>query len=64
MMDIKPEEMLVFGDHYNDREMFAYAGVSYAMNSAQPAVKKLAKFTCDRVEPVIEEVLQSRLRSL
>lgn len=62
ILDIRPEEMVAFGDNFNDREMLSYAGVSYAMNSAHPELKKIAKFTCAHVEPVIREVLRGRRR--
>ncbi len=56
--------MMAFGDNFNDREMLAYVGVAYAMESAHPDLKKLAGSTCSHVEPVIRDVLQGRRRPL
>lgn len=38
------EETMVFGDNYNDVEMFQKAYYSYAMKNAQEAVQKQARF--------------------
>ena len=64
ILDIRPDEMMAFGDNFNDREMLAYVGVAYAMESAHPDLKKLAGSTCSHVEPVIRDVLQGRRRPL
>lgn len=44
MWGILPEETLVFGDQWNDVEMFACATYSYAMENASDAVKEKANF--------------------
>lgn len=44
MWDIKPEETMVFGDQYNDVEMFTRAHYSFAMAGAVEGVKKKARF--------------------
>ncbi|WP_313526490.1 HAD family hydrolase [Anaerotignum sp.] len=44
MWGIKPEETMVFGDQYNDVEMFKQAYYSYAMKDASDGVKKFARF--------------------
>ena len=36
-MHIKPEEIIAFGDQYNDTEMLQFAGISYAMSGARRA---------------------------
>lgn len=41
---ILPEETMVFGDQYNDVEMFGRGAYSYAMAGASPGVKAFAKF--------------------
>ncbi len=41
---ILPKETLVFGDQWNDVEMFACAAYSYAMENASDAVKEKANF--------------------
>lgn len=42
--DVKPQELIAFGDGPNDREMLELAGYSYAMANATPDIIKLAKF--------------------
>lgn len=37
------EEVMAFGDHYNDESMLNYAGVSVAMGNADESIKALAK---------------------
>lgn len=44
MWHITPEETMVFGDQYNDIEMFERAGYSFAMAGAVDGVKKKACF--------------------
>lgn len=44
MWNITPEETLVFGDQYNDVEMFRHAYYSYAMENASAGVKAKARF--------------------
>ncbi|MEO1769234.1 FMN hydrolase/5-amino-6-(5-phospho-D-ribitylamino)uracil phosphatase [Enterococcus sp. 665A] len=39
---ISSSELAAFGDSGNDIEMLEYAGFSFAMENAQPAVKKTA----------------------
>lgn len=42
--NIKPEELIAFGDGMNDAEMLKLAGYSYAMANGDPRLKKIAKF--------------------
>ena len=44
MWGITPEETMVFGDQYNDVEMFDRAHYSFAMAGAMEGVKKKARF--------------------
>jgi len=44
MWNITPEETMVFGDQYNDVEMFDRAHYSFAMAGAVEGVKKKARF--------------------
>ena len=44
MWGIKPEETMVFGDQYNDVDMFEKAHYSFAMEGAVEGVKKKARF--------------------
>ena len=43
---IKIEEIVAFGDNYNDIEMIEYAGVGVAMSNAEKDVKKKADYVC------------------
>ena len=40
--NLKPEQIMVFGDSENDIEMLELAGISYAMENAEEAVKRVA----------------------
>ncbi|TDT63687.1 Cof-type HAD-IIB family hydrolase [Fonticella tunisiensis] len=42
--NIKPEETMVFGDYFNDLEMFKSAYHSYAMENAPEEVKRQARY--------------------
>ena len=41
--NLKPEQIMAFGDSENDIEMLELAGISYAMENAEEAVKRVAK---------------------
>lgn len=47
ILGIRPEETMVFGDNFNDIEMFHCAGESYAVGNAAEAVKREAKYVAD-----------------
>ena len=51
IMGVSPEEICVFGDYYNDLDMFREAGLSVAMGNAPEEVKAAA----DMVAPTNEE---------
>lgn len=42
--DVKPSELIAFGDGLNDKEMLELAGYSYAMANGNPEIIKLAKY--------------------
>ena len=44
MWQIRPEETLVFGDQFNDVDMFDCAFYSYAMGNASREVRQRARF--------------------
>ena len=44
VLNIKPEETMVFGDMFNDLEMIQGAHHSYAMKNAHPEIIKAANF--------------------
>lgn len=59
---IRPEEIIAFGDSYNDLDMIRYAGLGVAMANARPAVKAAADLVtashaADGVARVIEEYI-------
>lgn len=43
--NVKPSELIAFGDGLNDKEMLELAGYSYAMANGNPEIIKLAKYT-------------------
>ncbi|MCH7401249.1 Cof-type HAD-IIB family hydrolase [Belliella kenyensis] len=61
--DIKLEEVMAFGDNYNDIDMLKAVGVGVAVGNARPEVKAIAdRITLDHKEDgvaiLIEEILQ------
>lgn len=64
-LDINPEQLLAFGDGYNDISMLEYAGHGYAMDNAPEAVKRYAKYIApanevDGVAQIIRKYLSSQ----
>lgn len=55
---ITPEETMVFGDNYNDLDMFSCAGTSYVMSAAVPEVKAYANAEAATVEEVLARLLR------
>ncbi len=58
-LHISPEETMVFGDNYNDLEMFQCAAESYVMESAVPEVRKYAGAQAATVEEVLDRLIIS-----
>ena len=54
--NIKEEETMVFGDNYNDLEMFERAYYSYAMEAANEKIKRVARYTSPDVESVLKNL--------
>lgn len=54
---IRKEEIMVFGDNFNDIPMFRQAGIACAMRHSAPEVQKAADRVCGRVEEVLAELL-------
>ncbi len=54
---IRADEVISFGDNYNDIEMLAASGDSYAIADAVPELKQIAHHTCESVEDVLEQLL-------
>lgn len=58
MIQIRPEECVVFGDECNDIEMLRAVPWSFAMAHSKEGVKKSAKYQTSRVEPILERLIQ------
>lgn len=56
---IRPEECIVFGDEFNDIEMLKAVPWSFAMAHSKEGVKICAKYQTDRVETVLEKLLEA-----
>ena len=41
------DEVMAFGDNYNDMTMIGYAGFGVAMGNAETDVKKIADYICE-----------------
>ncbi len=62
LYNIKPDELMVFGDYNNDLEMLALADFSFAMENAHPNVKKAASYSTSSndnygVEKILEKLI-------
>lgn len=44
---MKRDELVAFGDNYNDMTMIGYAGFGVAMGNAEPDIKKIADYICE-----------------
>lgn len=58
-LGIRREEILSFGDNYNDIEMFRASGVSVAVENARPGIKEL----CDHTAPSVMEFIDHMLKT-
>ncbi|MDR2397162.1 MAG: Cof-type HAD-IIB family hydrolase [Spirochaetaceae bacterium] len=63
-LGIRTEQMMAFGDHYNDKEMLQSVHYSYIVANAPEDMRQYARFLADSndnfgVIKVIEQVLQS-----
>ncbi|MBV7389065.1 Cof-type HAD-IIB family hydrolase [Enterococcus alishanensis] len=48
--DIQPEEVMAFGDHFNDIEMLTHVGIGVAMGNGQAETKASADYVTDTNE--------------
>ncbi len=46
-LGINRDELIAFGDNYNDMTMIGYAGFGVAMGNAEEDVKKIANYVCE-----------------
>lgn len=58
-LGIPKEEILSFGDNYNDIEMFHTSGVSVAVENARPGIKELCDYTTPSVMEFIDNMLKT-----
>lgn len=61
-LKIKREELMAFGDNYNDLTMVGYAGYGVAMGNAEEDLKKIADYVCesnddDGIAKTLEKIL-------
>lgn len=56
-LGIRREEILSFGDNYNDIEMFKASGTSVAVENARPGIARLCNCTTPSVMEFIEKML-------
>lgn len=59
VLEIPLAETAAFGDNYNDIEMLQMAKYSWAMSQADDAIQQAAGRTCNRVEPVLQSILEA-----
>ncbi|HIZ43411.1 MAG TPA: HAD family hydrolase [Firmicutes bacterium] len=59
ILKIPREEIMAFGDNYNDLELLQCAAESYAVSDGKPEVIAACRHTCCSVEDVLEEFLRS-----
>ena len=45
-LGVKRDELIAFGDNYNDLTMIGYAGMGVAMANGEPEIKKIANYVC------------------
>ena len=57
-LDIGPEEVMAFGDNYNDVPMLDAVGHPHLMSSAAEALRRRYPIQCTRVEDVLEGMLR------
>lgn len=56
-LGIKREEVMAFGDNYNDVEMLELAGYSYAMENGEEKVKQISKYVTSSVENTLKQLI-------
>ena len=63
--NVQPNELMVFGDYYNDLEMLALSDFSFAMENAHPNVIKASKYSTGTndefgVERILEQLIKNK----
>jgi hydroxymethylpyrimidine pyrophosphatase-like HAD family hydrolase len=63
-LGVKPEEIISFGDSYNDMDMLQHTGLGIAMGNAVPELKQVADFvTFSNQEDGVAYVLEALFKS-
>lgn len=60
-LSITPEEIMAFGDNYNDVELLSSVQYSYAINSGKKDIIKLCKYSTDTVEEILSKVISGEI---
>lgn len=47
-LGVKKSEVAVFGDWYNDRDLFEFGGLNIALNNAVPELKRISDFVTEK----------------
>ena len=58
-LGIAPEEVIAFGDNFNDKEMLEMVGTPVAMETAKKEIIQLCGRTTDTVEHALEKILNA-----
>lgn len=59
-LQISPQEVMAFGDNFNDIQMLRMAGVPCVMAHAHEQVRRYGQRICSRVEPELERLLREQ----
>lgn len=59
-MNIQPSELAAFGDNFNDERMLALAGYPFLMQQADPRLRKPNIRLCNKVLPVLHEIIKNK----
>lgn len=59
-LQINAEETVVFGDNLNDLEILKMAGLAVTVPTGVPGIQEIADVVCDRVETMLEEILNGK----
>lgn len=58
LFDISEEDTVVFGSGYSDIDMFGHCFYSYAMQYADPEVRREAKHIAENVDTILEDIMR------
>lgn len=55
-LQISLDEVMAFGDNYNDVPMLELAGCAYIMDNAPPPLRRIFPKRCSKVEEVLAQI--------